>query len=317
MTDIGSFLTCIAVLFGLGLVPVPAQAQLARTFVSSFGNDANNCDRPTPCRTFQAAHAKTFTNGEVTVLDTGGYGALMITKSISIVNEVGEASILVSGGAVGIAINAGPADYVNLRGISIQGIGFGGGTGLVFNSGFALTIENCVIRNHTSDGMIFQPEASSSLSMSNTLIADNGAHGIAMGPDSASMGPVKASFSRVEFYNNSRDGIILDGNLGAGMFNVTVVDSVFNNNLVGAFEVETSTGHATVNLMVVRSVMINNALGLSAFGPLTTVRVGQSTITANSTSWAAANGASVQSFGDNNIAGNGDGDPAPPVIAKK
>jgi hypothetical protein len=89
---IGSLLT-------LGLQVEPVHAQLARTHVSSFGNDANNCDRLTPCRTFQTAHNKTLEEGEITILDPGGYGAITITKSISIINDgVGEAGVLVSGG---------------------------------------------------------------------------------------------------------------------------------------------------------------------------------------------------------------------------
>src|SRR5262249_14503371 len=101
----------------------PAQAQLSRSFVSAAsGNDANNGDRPTPCRTLQGAHNKTNADGEIIVLDPGGYGSVMITKSISIVNDgVGEASILVSGGATGIVVNGGAASYVNLRGLTIQG----------------------------------------------------------------------------------------------------------------------------------------------------------------------------------------------------
>ena len=55
-----------------------------------------------------------------------------------------------------------------------------------------------------------------------------------------------------------------------------------------------------------------------AEGANTTVRIGQSTITGNFRSWDNTVGfAKVQSFGDNYIAGNGDGDPAPPVIARK
>src|SRR5262252_3995562 len=102
-------LTAIAVLLAACLAAVPAQAQLSRTFVSAaVGNDANNCDRPTPCRTFQGAHDKTNDLGEVTVLDAGGYGLLTITKSISIVNDgVGEAFILVPDGTIGITINGG------------------------------------------------------------------------------------------------------------------------------------------------------------------------------------------------------------------
>src|SRR5437868_5626900 len=115
----------VAVLLGSGLAVAPAQAQLARTFVSSVnGNDANDCNRPTPCRTFQVAHDKTLPLGEITVLDPGGYGAVTITKGISIINDgVGEAGTLVSGGAIGITVNAGSTDHVSLRGLTVKGIG--------------------------------------------------------------------------------------------------------------------------------------------------------------------------------------------------
>src|SRR5262249_27487403 len=171
-----------AVLLAFGMhAALPAQAQLARTFVSAAtGNDANDCNRPTPCRTFQRAHDATFDQGEIAVLDTGGYGAVTISKSISIVSEVGEASILVSGGATGITVNA-PNAYANLRGLTIQGIGFGGGTGLAFRAGFALTITNCVIRNLTADGIDFEPTGTAQLAVSNTLIADNGGVGVRAG----------------------------------------------------------------------------------------------------------------------------------------
>src|ERR1700736_589784 len=106
----------IATLLGVCLHVASAQAQYVRTCVSAAGNDANTCHCSQPCRTFQRAHDQTLDQGEMTVLDPGGYGPVTITKSISIVNDgVGEASIQVSGGSVGITVNApGGAGYVNL-----------------------------------------------------------------------------------------------------------------------------------------------------------------------------------------------------------
>src|SRR5262247_2954096 len=152
MTRITSSLAALAILLALGLSSAPVHAQLARTHVSAAtGNDANDCNRLTPCRTFQKAHDSTLAAGEITVLDPGGYGALTITKAISIINDgVGEAGILVSGGLNGISINAGPSDAVSLRGLTVKGIGFGGGNGIVFNAGGSLTVEHCAIR--TLDG---------------------------------------------------------------------------------------------------------------------------------------------------------------------
>src|SRR5215475_8085084 len=190
MTKISSL--AVAILLGLCLLVSPAQAQLARTFVSSLGNDANDCGRLTPCRTFQIAHNNTLPAGEITVLDPGGYGAVTITKGISIINDgVGEAGALVSGGLNGITINAGANDRITLRGITVKGIGFGGGNGIVFQSGRFLSIENCVVRNLTGTaqnqfigyGIIFNPNSASELVVSNTVVTDNEGHGISVVPN--------------------------------------------------------------------------------------------------------------------------------------
>src|SRR5262249_39350328 len=181
-------LTVLAAVVAVGQLATPAHAQLARTFVSSLGNDANDCNRPTPCRTFQVAHDKTLANGEITVVDPGGYGAVTITKTISIINDgVGEAGVLVSGGLNGITINATAGDAISLRGLTLKGIGFGGGNGIVFNAGNSLTIENCVLRNFTGTGtigrgLVFQPSAASKLAVSNTLAADNQGIGLLIQP---------------------------------------------------------------------------------------------------------------------------------------
>src|SRR5262249_47962717 len=122
--------------------------------------------RATPCKTFQRAHDATLANGEITVLDPGGYGALTINKTISIINDgVGEAGVLVSGGATAITIAAGPNDAISLRGLTIKGIGFGGGNGIRFTSGKSLNVEGCAIRNLVGgiggNAIQFDPNASS------------------------------------------------------------------------------------------------------------------------------------------------------------
>src|SRR3989442_1019059 len=134
----------LSALLALCLHVATAQAQLVRTCVSmAKGDNANSssfCHCTTPCRTFATAHANTFSDGEITVLDPGDYGGLTITKSISINNDSGgEASITVSGGLTGIIVNGNSGAYVNLRGLTIQGVGFGGRKGLRFNTRLVLT----------------------------------------------------------------------------------------------------------------------------------------------------------------------------------
>lgn len=78
-----------------------------RTFVSSQGSDSNNCSVSAPCRSFAAAELPTNAGGEITVLDPGGYGAVTITKALSIINDgVGEAGVTVTAGINAVTISA-------------------------------------------------------------------------------------------------------------------------------------------------------------------------------------------------------------------
>src|SRR5215469_11536219 len=92
-----------------------AQAQATRTWVSGVGDDANPCSRTAPCKTFAGAISKTATGGEIDVLDPGGFGAVTITKSISI-EACCIAGVLVSQGN-GITVSAPVGSFVVLRGL--------------------------------------------------------------------------------------------------------------------------------------------------------------------------------------------------------
>src|ERR1044071_7583262 len=83
-----------------------AQAQATRTWVSGVGDDANPCSRTAPCKTFAGAISKTAAGGEISVLDPGGFGAVTITKSITISGD-GTLAGIVSAGTNGIIVNAG------------------------------------------------------------------------------------------------------------------------------------------------------------------------------------------------------------------
>ena len=130
-------LALVACIFlGTGL----ASAQATRTWVSGVGDDANPCSRTAPCKTFAGAISKTAAGGEISVLDPGGFGAVNITKSITI-SGIGEnASILVGSATNGVSINAGTNDVVTLRGLQINGLGVGL-SGIRFNTGAALIVD--------------------------------------------------------------------------------------------------------------------------------------------------------------------------------
>src|SRR6187200_2433123 len=103
-----------------------AQAQATRTWVSGVGDDANPCSRTAPCKTFAGAISKTATNGEINCLDPGGFGAVTITKSITIDCSVPNGSVL-NAGTNGIIINFDAFNVndlrktVRLRNLSLNG----------------------------------------------------------------------------------------------------------------------------------------------------------------------------------------------------
>src|SRR5256885_16242899 len=98
-----------------------ARAQENRTFVSAAGDDANNCRRVTPCKTFTGAIAKTNPGGEIDVLDTGGFGATFINKSVTIDGGGFVAGALTTG-LNAVNVNAGADDVVILKHLSIASV---------------------------------------------------------------------------------------------------------------------------------------------------------------------------------------------------
>jgi hypothetical protein len=128
-----------------------AFAQATRTWVSGVGDDANPCSRTAPCKTFAGAISKTAAAGEINVLDPGGFGAVTITKAITIRADHVEAGVLVSG-TNGIVVAAGPSDQVVLEGLDIEGLGTGI-DGVRIISGAAVYIIRCTIHHFTGNGV--------------------------------------------------------------------------------------------------------------------------------------------------------------------
>src|SRR6266849_61397 len=109
----------LLVAFALGTTA--AYGQASRTWVSGVGDDANPCSRTAPCKTFAGAISKTAVGGEIDALDPGGFGAVTITKAITIDGGGGQvASVLVSS-TNAIVVIAGASDVVTLRNLSING----------------------------------------------------------------------------------------------------------------------------------------------------------------------------------------------------
>jgi len=304
-------------LFALVVAIAPAHGQQARSFVSGLGSDLNapNCTRTAPCRTFQKAHDNTLPTGEITVLDPGSYGSVIINRNISIINDgVGEAGALVSGGGVGIAVDAGPNDRVSLRGLTIKGLdpAFGGSNGIKFNSGASLTVENCAIRNHSGDGieMIGNVAANTTatFTLSNTIVADNGGNGIYVQPTGP--GFMKVVLNRVEIYNNGAHGFAVSGlnttteSCFFGCVQAAATDSVAAHNGLSGFVASDNATQLVLKRVVSwynKGAAIQVSDGSSVLSETTSIQNNQAGL------FCSPNLAGILTFGDNaldGVAGN-------------
>ena len=215
--------------FALVLQAAPASAQATRTWVSGVGDDANPCSRTAPCKTFAGAITKTATGGEISVLDPAGFGAINITKSISIVARGTEGGIL--GSLVnGVIINAPATSIVHLEGLNIEGA-TNGLNGVRILAGGRITIQDCTIRGFQAAapngfGIIYlAATAMSRLEVTDTVIeANRGAISIAAPAGSTNT----AVFNRVAVNTNTGGiGISVTGATSS----ITLMDSLIQGSI--------------------------------------------------------------------------------------
>jgi hypothetical protein len=133
-------------------------AQATRTWVSGVGDDANPCSRTAPCKTFAGAIAKTAAGGEIDALDPAGFGALTITKAITIDGGGGQVASVLVEGTPGIVVNAGSSDTVILRNLSFNGLGTSGGgvagtNGVQLLQAGNLIVDHCLFMGFSIDGI--------------------------------------------------------------------------------------------------------------------------------------------------------------------
>ena len=250
-------------LFPLALALALPAAAAQRAFVASTGNDANvgaGCTPAAPCRSFQAAHTAVDAGGEIVALDTAGYGAVTVSKSVTIMANPGAiAGIAVStGNAVMIGT---PGVAVILRGLALNNVG-SGGAGVQLTDGSSLSVENCVISNFgfgifvTTNARV--GVANSTLRGNNTgLFLSNGATGEIVG----------STFSGTA----SGYGVVVTGGLLGEWTSASVTDSVASNNGSGfaAINNVASTGARLSCIRCTSSSNVANGFGVGA-GPSAT-----------------------------------------------
>jgi hypothetical protein len=277
MKKVATFASIVGTLLCLYLPATPAQAQATRTWVSGVGDDANPCSRTAPCKTFAGAISKTAPAGEINCIDPGGFGAVTITKSITLDCTGTFAGVLVSGtNAINIPVGG---IAVNLRGLDIEGIGTGL-IGVSVTAAATVHIENCRIFGFQAGGATginFAPTgAGGTLVVNNTHVHTNGT------------------------------GIVLNGATGA--VNMTLRDVIVDTNSSNGVLITSTGTHAGATID--RSTLsFNGGSGLALSGAGTVAIIGNSTVSGNTTG-ASNSGGTLMSFKNNQIAGNvSDGTP--------
>jgi hypothetical protein len=300
-------LTFFATSFVLLMQAAPGHAQATRTWVSGVGDDANPCSRTAPCKTFAGAISKTALNGEINCLDPGGFGAVTITKSITIDCHEIFASILHSGtNGVNIPFNSfNAADVrktVRLRNLNFNGANTGV-NGIRITGGNPIAagvviIEDCLIDGNFAGaaiGIADERIGGGEVYISNTTVRNTGGFGIHINPaaGTAAGQRIDATLDNVRV-QNAAFGI------GVGSNGRIVINrSVISGNSTAGIAVVGTLAASEVNLN--NSVISNNGVGVQNSGGTVAIRLSNNDIAFNTT---GVSGTTV-SFATNRITGNG------------
>jgi hypothetical protein len=192
--------------------------------VSGVGDDANPCSRTAPCKTFAGAISKTAAGGEIDALDPAGFGAVTITKAITLDGGGGQVASVLVAGTNGIVVQAGASDVVILRNLRINGIsgsGNGGINGVRFLAGAALFVDNCDIFDFTTNGVDVALGAQATVEIRNTTFRNIGGNSVNATSTSG--------FALVQVYNSSFAGRLTQGGVNAATGgSITVQNSNFH-----------------------------------------------------------------------------------------
>jgi hypothetical protein len=270
-------------------IPMAAAATSNRIFVSTTGNDANDCSNPlTPCIDFAGALSQVNAGGEIIAEATGPYGPLNITKAVTISGPPGV--VIYSGHQV--TVNA-PGATVVLRGLTIDGSG-ATENGIEVDAIGSLHVESCVIANFagssSSQGNGIHMASAGNLFVKDTEVRGNGFVEIWVSPPS---GTAKASIDHCRIEKGQMGLLTNPGGV------TQVRDSVVSGNVNGGFEA-LNGGELNIDTCVAT----DNGSGVVSDGTGSLVRLSNSVVTDNLTGVLFVNSGSLLSRGDNTVEGN-------------
>jgi len=274
---------------------VLAHAQATRTYISGSGDDANPCSLANPCKTFAGAISKTTAGGEIDALSPGSYGAITITKALTIDGSASLGSAIIAASGVGVTVNAGIADVVTLRNIQVQGVSTGA-TGVLLTQAKVLHLENCVFSYLTGNGIDLEPSIATNVFIDNTVSRDNGGNGLFILGATAN---VNVAISNSHFENNALNGVF-----GSNNSKVTARNSDSSANLGSGFLTQSNSGTASIAL-VTSGASFNTGPGFQAGGGATTsiIRMTGSAAFSNGSAFSTGTNGFIYTYGNNYVTG--------------
>jgi hypothetical protein len=276
-----------------------AHAQATRTWVSGVGDDANPCSRTAPCKTFAGAISKTARGGIINALDPGGFGAVTITKSITL-EGTGTLAHILNASVNGVIINiTDPADLakvVVLRDLSLHGAG-SGINGVRILSANEVYFQNVHIQANAGDGIEVAPSGSlTKVFVQNSKIVDNGGKGIEVIPSGA--GTVQLVVEDSVLSGNTSRGVDVAGNNNSA----AIYRSRLTHNVATGAQVQLTTS----TMFIEDSFIAYNGTGVISgiTGQTPVTRLSGNMIVGNITDGVTGTGTTV-GFSNNTIVGNG------------
>ena len=272
-----------------------AHAQATRTWVSGVGDDVNPCSRTAPCKTWAGAISKTASSGIIDALDPGGFGAVTVTKPITLEGNGTLASTL-SSGVNGIIVNitSGSNRNVVLRNILIDGSGVTLGTnGIRFIAGDSLLVEDCYITKYSGTGIDFENDLGTGrLTVRRTSIEQTLTNGILIKP-AAGATAARATIENSNI-NNCGTGIRAEDKS-----DVTVYESVVSNNTGAGVLSFSALANGTVIVVAHSEASHNGGAGLKTQGGNAIMRVSDSLVVGNQTGLDHSLGGTLESYVNN------------------
>ncbi len=303
---------------------------LART-----GTDAGACPLTAPCATLNYALSVSDVGGQVTLLDSGIFGPIVLTGPITILGntpsieaqiaadptaQVGCIGAMPSGcgltnNGYGVEIAAGSSDSVRIGSVLVSS-GTSGTGALKLTSGGTVQLSNDVFRgNDTATGPIVllapnnagvtQAEvyfSNSDIGWNNPAAANAGAvEVLPVGTTSLAM-----HFNHVEVHNASY-GIRTDGSSltsPSAVIKAAITESEFFSFPNAAMNIFSTSGTGTVQGLFSSVNVIDSGAGVKANGSQSVAVFQNSNIVGNTTGVLLQGGATFLSSGNNTIQGN-------------